>query len=428
MRMPFGKALLRCLTAVSIACAGPFAVSQPAVAAENNYAAIVVDANTGEVLFSRNANASRYPASLTKMMTLYLIFEDLERGKISLNSRLTVSRNAANQAPSKLGLSVGSTIRVEDAILALVTKSANDVAMVVAENLSADAEAFAWRMTQTARSLGMSSTTFRNPHGLPDSAQVTTASDMALLGRALQDRFPQYFGYFSVTSFTWNGTTYRNHNNLLGEDGVQGIKTGYTNASGYNLVVSLQRDGRYVVAVVMGGNTSSSRDAHMRDLIDAYLPAASNGPRIAPLVVASPSDLIPVPLPRTNPIRTDPIMTAAVSPPAPISPPTPVGPAVAEGDFDPAAPPIAPTIEDLTGWAIQIGAFPTQQAAMDQLTEAQMLEGTLLASVAPFTEAVDVNGVAHYRARFIGFASRDAAGAACAAFEQQGIACYVPTQ
>ncbi len=422
--MPFGKALLRCLVAVSIACTGPVAFTQSASAAEHNYAAIVVDANTGEVLFSRNANASRYPASLTKMMTLYLIFEDLERGKISLNSRLTVSRNAANQAPSKLGLAAGSTIRVEDAILALVTKSANDVAMVVAENLSASAEAFAWRMTQTARSLGMNSTTFRNPHGLPDSAQVTTAADMALLGRALQDRFPQYFGYFSTPSFTWNGTTYRNHNNLLGEDGVQGIKTGYTNASGYNLVVSLQRDNRYVVAVVMGGNTSSSRDAHMRDLIETYLPRASTGPRIAPLVVASPTDLIPVPLPRTNPMRTDPIMTAAVSPPAPImgppavvSPPAPVP--MAEGDYDPAAP---------TGWAIQIGAFPSQEAAANQLTAAQVLGGTAVANVAPFTEAVDVNGVTHYRARFIGFESRDAAGAACTSFMQQGIDCYVPAQ
>lgn len=419
LRLPaFRKALLRGLTTAVLAVAGPLIAAQQVTAAANNYAAIVVDANTGEVLFSRNANASRYPASLTKMMTLYLIFEDLERGKISLNSRLTVSRNAANQAPSKLGLTAGSTIRVEDAILALVTKSANDVAMVVAENLSASEAAFAQRMTQTARSLGMGSTTFRNPHGLPNSGQVTTATDMALLGRALQDRFPQYFDYFSTSSFTWNGVTYRNHNNLLGEYGVEGIKTGYTSASGFNLVVSVRRDGRYVVAVVMGGNSSSSRDAHMRDLLDTHVGRASTGPRTAPLVVASPSDLIPVPLPRANPLRADPITTAAISPPATISPPAPIPTPVAEGDYDP----------DLTGWAIQIGAFPTQDAAFERLTEAQMLEGAMLATVAPFTEAIDVGGVPHYRARFVGFGSREVASAACTAFERRGVDCYVPPQ
>ena len=427
MRLPaFRKALLRCLATVVVL--GTLVTTQQATAAENNYAAIVVDANTGQVLFSRNANASRYPASLTKIMTLYLLFEDLERGKISLNSRLAVSRNAANQAPSKLGLTAGSSIRVEDAILALVTKSANDVAMVVAENLSASEEAFAQRMTQTARSLGMGSSTFRNPHGLPNTGQITTATDMALLGRALQDRFPQYFAYFSTTSFTWNGVTYRNHNNLLGEYGVEGIKTGYTSASGYNLVVSVKRDGRYVVAVVMGGNTSSSRDAHMRDLLETYLPRARAGPRTTPLVVAHPADLIPMPMPRANPLRADPIMTAAITPPAPISPPAPIEGPVAEGDYDPAAPPMPPAIADMSGWAIQIGAFPTQDAAFERLTEAQMLEGALLASVLPFTEIVDVGGVPHYRARFVGFSNRDVAGAACTAFERQGIDCYVPPQ
>jgi D-alanyl-D-alanine carboxypeptidase len=256
----FGRALLRRFAALAIAAAALVAAPTASSAADDNYAAIVVDANTGQVLFSRNADLPRYPASLTKMMTLYLVFEDLERGKISLRSRLTVSANAANQAPSKLGLTPGSTIRVEDAILAMVTKSANDVAMVVAENLAASAEAFAQRMTATARSLGMNSTTFRNPHGLPDAGQVTTARDMATLGRALQDRFPQYYGYFATPEFEWAGVTYRNHNNLLGEvEGVDGIKTGYTSASGYNLVTSVKRDGRYLVAVVMGGNTSTSR-------------------------------------------------------------------------------------------------------------------------------------------------------------------------
>ena len=416
MLLSFRRALVGLGMVAAITIAAIIAATSTVNAAENNYAAIVVDAKTGEVLFSRNADLRRYPASLTKMMTLYLIFEDLERGKISLSSRLSVSTNAANQAPSKLGLAAGSTIRVEDAILALVTKSANDVAMAVAENLSASAAAFAQRMTSTARSLGMNSTTFRNPHGLPDSGQITTARDMATLGRALQDRFPQYFGYFSTRSFTWNGVTYSNHNNLLGNvTSVDGIKTGYTRASGYNLVTSLKRDNRHVVAVVMGGNSSASRDQHMRDLIAAYLPRAYAGLRTAPLVVASPLDLIPVPLPRANPARTDPVVTAAITPPEPILP-------AAEGDFDPMQPPPPLPI----GWAIQIGAFPSEAAAYERLTEATLLEGTLLASVTPRTETVIVDGVVHYRARFVGFLSRDEAWAACSDFEHRGIACYVP--
>ena len=416
MLLSFRRALVGLGMVAAITIAAIIAATSTVNAAENNYAAIVVDAKTGEVLFSRNADLRRYPASLTKMMTLYLIFEDLERGKISLSSRLSVSTNAANQAPSKLGLAAGSTIRVEDAILALVTKSANDVAMAVAENLSASAAAFAQRMTSTARSLGMNSTTFRNPHGLPDSGQITTARDMATLGRALQDRFPQYFGYFSTRSFTWNGVTYSNHNNLLGNvTSVDGIKTGYTRASGYNLVTSLKRDNRHVVAVVMGGNSSASRDQHMRDLIAAYLPRAYAGLRTAPLVVASPLDLIPVPLPRANPARTDPVVTAAITPPEPILP-------AAEGDFDPMQPPPPLPI----GWAIQIGAFPSEAAAYERLTEATLLEGTLLASVTPRTETVIVDGVVHYRARFVGFVSRDEAWAACSDFEHRDIACYVP--
>lgn len=423
MQAGFLVGLRQLCVATTLAMLAVFAAGS-AKAAEHNYAAIVVDAKTGEVLFSRNADLSRYPASLTKMMTLYLIFEDLERGKISLDSRLRVSNNAANQAPSKLGLQAGSTIRVEDAILALVTKSANDVAMVVAENLSANSEAFAWRMTQTARSLGMTSTTFQNPHGLPNNGQVTTARDMSVLGRALYDRFPQYYGYFSTTRFTWNGTTYGNHNNLLGVvDGVDGIKTGYISASGFNLVTSVHRDNRYVVAVVMGGNSAASRDAHMRDLIETYLPRASTGPRTAPLVVASPADLIPVPLPRPNPSRTDPIVTAAIQPaaaqmlppaPVPQAPvPAPVPVAQAQGDFDP-------------GWVIQLGALPSEAAAVARLEEARSLEVALLANAAPYTETVTVGGTVYHRARFSGFATAEAAQSACTRFQSHGIDCFVP--
>jgi D-alanyl-D-alanine carboxypeptidase len=273
----------------------------PAAAAVHNYAALVVDAKTGTVLFSRNADEPRSPASLTKVMTLFILFEELEAGRITLNTRFSVSAYAASQPPTKLGVRAGTTIRVEDAILALVTKSANDVATVVAENISGSEAAFARRMTETAHAIGMEATTFRNPHGLPHSQQVTTARDMVTLGRAVQDRFPQYYRYFSTRSFTFNGVTMSSHNGLLADRGVDGIKTGYTRASGYNILISLRRDNRYVVAVVMGGNSTASRNAHMRELLATHVPRASTGQRTAPLLAQLPEPVPP--LPRIHPSR-----------------------------------------------------------------------------------------------------------------------------
>ncbi|MFC6656664.1 serine hydrolase [Roseibium salinum] len=253
--------------------------------ANSKYAGIVVDAKTGKTLYSSSADEYRYPASLTKIMTLYVVFEELEAGRLSLDSRLKVSNYASGRPPSKLGLKTGTTIKVKDAILALVTKSANDVATVVAENIEGSESKFAERMTRTARQLGMSKTTFRNPHGLPNSRQRTTARDMATLGRAIQERFPQHYGYFKTRSYTYKGRRYGNHNRLLGRvEGVDGIKTGYINASGYNLVTSVKRDGRYIVAVVMGGRTGASRNAWMTKLIGEYLPKASPGPKTAPAI------------------------------------------------------------------------------------------------------------------------------------------------
>lgn len=242
------------------------------------YAAFVVDAKTGRVLFSRNAESPRYPASLTKMMTLYILFEEMERGRIQPGTPLEVSALAASQAPSKLGLRPGQTIEAEDAIKALVTKSANDASVVIAENVAGSVEAFAARMTRTARRIGMDDTTFRNPNGLPDPGQVTTAKDMVTLGLALQDRFPTYYRYFQTRSFVWGRAVHGNHNKLLGRvEGIDGIKTGYTNASGFNLVSSIRRDGRHLVAAVMGGPTGRARDAHMAQLLETYLPSASSG-------------------------------------------------------------------------------------------------------------------------------------------------------
>lgn len=247
---------------------------QPSARAAEKYAALVIDAQTGATLHERFADAPRYPASLTKMMTLYIVFEELQAGRLTLDSRLKASANAARQAPSKLGIRAGQTIRVEDAIKALAVKSANDVAVVIAENIEGSVPAFARRMTRTARTLGMSRTTFTNPHGLPDPAQRTTARDMARLGVALQ-RFPRYYRYFGTRTFSHGRATYRNTNRLLGSvSGVDGIKTGYTRASGFNLVTSVRSGNRRIVAVVMGGATGAARNARMKQLIASYLPAA----------------------------------------------------------------------------------------------------------------------------------------------------------
>jgi D-alanyl-D-alanine carboxypeptidase len=259
------------------------------------YAAIVVDANSGSILHSASADATRHPASLTKIMTLYMLFERLESGKLSLDSQLRVSEHAADQSPTKLGLREGSTISVEDAIKGLVTRSANDAAVVVAENLAGSEEEFARQMTRKARALGMSSTTYRNASGLPDSAQVTTARDQATLGRAIQERFPRYYRYFSTRTFTFRGQRIGNHNRLLGKvEGVDGIKTGYIRASGFNLVTSVKRDGRHVVAVVLGGTSAGARDSRMRQLLAQHVGSASTR-RTAPMIAEAPVRDTPAP-------------------------------------------------------------------------------------------------------------------------------------
>jgi D-alanyl-D-alanine carboxypeptidase len=240
------------------------------------YAAIVVDANTGAVLHADHPDSPRYPASLTKIMTLYLLFERMEAGKITPATPLPVSEHAAVQAPSKLALKPGETITVENAIRAVVTKSANDVAVVIAEAVGGTEDEFARMMTRKARELGMKSTVYRNASGLPDDEQVTTARDQALLGRAIQERFPKYYRYFATPSFAFRGRSMRNHNKLLGRvEGVDGIKTGYTNASGFNLVTSMRRDGRHIVAAVFGGRTGNWRDARMKELVGKYIKVAS---------------------------------------------------------------------------------------------------------------------------------------------------------
>ncbi len=257
------------------------------------YAAIVLDANSGAVLHASEPDGLRHPASLTKVMTLYLLFERLEQGKIRLDTQLPVSAHAASMAPSKLGLKAGSTIAVEDAIRAVCTKSANDIAVVIAEAIGGDESTFAQMMTQKARALGMSRTTYVNASGLPDDDQITTARDQATLGRAIQERFPRYSRYFSTPYFTYRGETMRNHNHLLGSvEGVDGIKTGYTHKSGFNLITSVRRNNRHIVSVVLGGASAGARDARMRALIDKYIVEASlqhTAPMVAEAKAAGPA-------------------------------------------------------------------------------------------------------------------------------------------
>ncbi len=233
------------------------------------YAAIVLDHRTGQTLFAANPDEQRHPASLTKMMTLYMVFEALKEERLSLSSRVVVSEEAASRPPSKLGISAGNSITVEQAILALVTRSANDIATALGETLSGSESRFAQSMTLRARALGMSRTTFRNASGLPDPEQVTTARDMATLGRRLIEDFPDRYHYFGVAQARFGGMNIRNHNRMLTSyEGVDGIKTGFINASGFNIVTSAKRGGQRLVGAVFGGSSWVERDTHMAALLD----------------------------------------------------------------------------------------------------------------------------------------------------------------
>jgi D-alanyl-D-alanine carboxypeptidase (penicillin-binding protein 5/6) len=268
-----------CALAV-VVLAGAAGLSLPAAAhaqlpysaalfSQSRYAAIVVDANTGEVLYSRNADAPRYPASISKLMTLYLVFEQLQSGKLSLDDTVVMSAHAASMAPSKLGLKPGETISVDSAIRAVAVKSANDVAAALAEKVGGTESRFAALMTLRAQELGMNNTHYVNASGLPDNRQLSTARDIAILSRALMRDFPQYYSYFGQRTFNWRGHAIRNHNHLLeSAPGVDGLKTGYINASGFNMAASAVRNGRRLIAVVMGGSSVATRDTHVEDLLD----------------------------------------------------------------------------------------------------------------------------------------------------------------
>ena len=332
------------------------------------YAAFVIDAKTGKTLHEAHADALRHPASLTKIMTLYMLFEQLEAGKIKLQSPMEVSAEAASQAPTKLGVRPGSSLEVEDAIKALVTKSANDASVVIAEALAGSEEAFAKRMTQKARSLGMAKTVYRNASGLPDPEQVTTAREQAMLGLAIQERFPRYYRYFSLSSFSYRGHAMRNHNKLLGRvHGVDGIKTGYTRASGFNLVSSVRRNDRQIVAVVLGGASGGQRDARMRSLIEGHIelasvnrtatrlaaaPALAEDVQVGPKLASAAS--VPVAAPAAKPIAH----TLSLGSTEPIKP-TPVRTVVVK-----LAPPKTGAVTNLAVAAVAAKPAPVQTASL----------------------------------------------------------------
>lgn len=409
-------------------------VQSPTVASANSkYAAIVIDANTGKVLHSSRANAPRYPASLTKMMTLYLVFEALDEKRISKKTKIRFSKYASSRPPSKIGIRPGRSITVENAILALVTKSANDVATAVGEHLGGSESGFARMMTAKARQLGMKSTQFRNASGLPNSKQLTTARDMATLGLALREHFPHHYKYFSTRSFKYGKRRYGNHNRLLGRvRGVDGIKTGYTRASGYNLVTSASKGKRRIVAVVMGGRSGKTRNAAMTRLVGKYLPRASKRSR-GPLVAArksSPNVAIaklpnyeaPVPQPR-------PAKLAVASAYAP-TPKVRVPEKAIEEAVDPVETSATEKRERLkhSGWVVQVASLPSETEALDFMSRTKTKAGPVLASVTGFTETFEKDGTVYHRVRFAGFKSKDRAWRTCSKLKKRKISCYAVAQ
>jgi D-alanyl-D-alanine carboxypeptidase len=482
----FAAAFRRFVVAAVAVIVTTVAVSSVAHA-NPKYAGIVIDAKTGKVLYGENADSLRYPASLTKMMTLYMVFEALEAGRISLNSKVPFSANAAKEPPSKLGVGKGRSITVEQAILSLVTRSANDVATALAEYIGGSEQRFAQMMTAKARNLGMTKTTYRNAHGLPNTAQMTTARDQARLSIALRQHFPQYYGYFSTRSFRFGKQTIGNHNRLLGQvRGVDGIKTGYTRAAGYNLATSAELGGRSIVAVVLGATSGARRNAQMTSLVQRYLPAASStrggsnviakiDTSVAPSQATAAVSAGDVPnLPQTGPmpgVRYTGVSAQAQAYAA--SPSTnaasaaletmrPVAPAATTGagvpvpqpapaympDTGAAVAPVAatesvaaasatpPDVDSVTtasttpssGWVVQIGTSPDKELAMDLLRNAQDKGGKVLRSATPFTVAYGDGAKQIFRARFGGFDEQKDAVNACNALKKKGIGCWAAAQ
>ena len=404
--------------------------------ASARYASLVIDGRTGAELYSRNADTKRYPASLTKIMTLYMTFDALKRGEWKLSTRLKVSRRASRQPQTRLGLKAGQTISVRQAILALVTRSANDVASVIAENLAGTELRFAARMTSKARKLGMRRTTFRNASGLPNRGQLSTARDMVRLAKAIKKAFPQYYPYFRTKQFRYKGRVYKNHNKLLGRyAGTEGIKTGYTNASGYNLVASVKRDGKHLIGVVFGGKTGARRDRHMIRLLD-------RGFKKLTLIAKRPKPPLPLPrpdrrllmlasapdapggskltktehasqTPKAKPTKPK----AAKTDEVPISAPTVIPPEFfARVNGQPIEPPV------LKHWGIQVGAYSNDGPARAVIETVRSHLGPALRHGRERVERVHRRHGTIYRARIMGLREVEARDA-CAILLTRHLPC-----
>ena len=369
--------------------------------AQAKYASFIINENTKRVYHTANADTRNYPASLTKIMTLYMIFDALKTKKISMNTKFKVSRRATRQPPSKLNLSAGSSISVKHAILALITKSANDVATVVAENLGKSERNFARLMTKKAKKLGMKRTTFKNASGLPNRGQLSTARDMATLGMAIRKNHSVFFKLFKTKSFIYKGTKYSNHNNLLGSySGTDGIKTGYTHASGFNLVASVERNGQRIIGVVFGGKKARSRDKHMIKLLNRYFKTNASKPLVR---IAKASEL-----PKNRPK----IIVAEKNVKNFKVPPNVINTLLLDRTND--------------DWFIQIGAFTNRLNAHKAARNARNVVpeqlGNLPASLSKISKVNNNNTEYLWRVRFIELAENQARSV-CAELWTSGLSC-----
>ncbi len=429
--------------------------------ASPQFSAITIDARNGKILFSDSPDGLRHPASLTKMMTLYVLFQDLKAGRVKLSTKLHVSARASEMAPSKLDLKPGTTISVEDAIKGLVTRSANDAAATIAENLGGSESAFAARMTRVAHSIGMTHSNFANASGLPNPAQITTARDMATLGLRLMRDFPEYYPYFRIQQFVFHGRMVRTHNALVGRfEGTDGIKTGYIAAAGYNLVTSTKRGNKRLVGVVMGARSTGSRNAFMMRMLEKLFPKAADGNMIAALPGTSAGTINPIANLKTASTDKAPPAEPASDDLAAAAAAAAKGPVDASGDEDQAAladtaakasgtkvlqanlAPAAPlgdgklpfkvkstsdTPESVAGilassWKIQVGAFPDKSQAEAKLTALQGSSLPALEGKQSYTLAFQQGSKTVYRARFAGFDS-SSAHEACMAIKKRGTSC-----
>ncbi|HEU0018420.1 MAG TPA: D-alanyl-D-alanine carboxypeptidase [Methyloceanibacter sp.] len=395
-------------------------------------AAIVVDMNTGRILHEQASMTPRAPASLTKMMTLYILFSYLRSGAVTPDSEFVVTPHAARQSPTKLGLKPGSTIRAADAVNALVTLSANDAAVTIAENLAGTEANFAKVMTRKAQELSMMSTLFRNASGLPNDQQVTTARDMAILAKHLIRDFPEYYSCFQTKYFTYRGHRYRNHNRLLfGYKGTDGIKTGYTRAAGFNLTASVKRDDKHLVAVVLGGRTGAQRDAAMRALLDKSFPKAVAGkPKpvdTAPLVASFETPAPPPPVAKKRVFAlasTGPAESMSFS--SDTAAQAPARLAGTQGDVAADPTPTGPTksAKAKGPYHVQVGAFTSQAEAESRLGEVRGRATTILDGHQPVAVAFQKDDTQWYRARFAGF-TQDRAKSTCAELKRMSFECVV---